>query len=280
MTRNVLFPLTRCFWGTAVPCPTPWHSLPNSLQYEVFQISLYLGWLWRCRKSRVLPVSLSRTGIAAKSSGSGMHHRSMSALGYLLWEAWAGSIVRVSSMFQERVRCATGPSGDVVGFGVLGIWQDRVRAATGWVSVSTGSCTLGSAVGITLGGGACALGDGGSTLGDGCRNPGAGWCVVGYKCVSHLSFIVGTGGGGGSWYVVVMSPYQLPSAFWRAWIASNWSLEFEGGYSYKAEVSYCIPWSTLSLAVTEGWVRFWWRNSMVSEIDSARKSFDMNCWQR
>ena len=70
-------------------------------------------------------------------------------------------------MFQERVQCATAPSGDVVGFGVLGVWKDRVCAATGWVFISTGSCTLGSAGGSTLGGDACTLGDGGSTLGDG-----------------------------------------------------------------------------------------------------------------
>ena len=82
-------------------------------------------------------------------------------------------------MFREQVRCNTGPSGDVVGFGVLGVWQDRVRAATGWVSGSTGICTLGSAVSSTLGGGACTLGDGGSTLGDVCRTPGAGCCAVG-----------------------------------------------------------------------------------------------------
>ena len=116
-------------------------------------------------------------------------------------------------MFQERVRCATGPSGDVVGFGVLGFWRDRVRAATGWVSGSTGGCNFVSAVGSILGGGVCTLGDGGSTLEDGCRTAGAGCCDVGDRRACRLSFVLGTGGGGGSWYVVVMSPYQLPSAF-------------------------------------------------------------------
>ena len=101
-------------------------------------------------------------------------------------------------MFQERVQCATAPSGDVVGFGVLGVWKDRVCAATGWVSGSTGSYTIGSSGGITLGGGAFTLGDGGSTLGDGCRNPEASCYAVGDMRSSHLSFIVGTGDGGGS----------------------------------------------------------------------------------
>ena len=77
-------------------------------------------------------------------------------------------------MFRERVRCATGLSGDVVGFSVLDVWLDRVRAATGWMFGSTGSCTLGSVVGSTLGGGSCTLGDGGSTHGDGCLTLGYG----------------------------------------------------------------------------------------------------------
>ena len=101
----------------------------------------------------------------------------------------------------------------MVGFGVLSVWRDRVCASTGWVSGSTGICTLGSAGGITLGGGACALGNGGSTLVDGCCNPGSGCYDVGDRCSSHLSFIVGTGGGGGSWAMMVMSPDLLPSTF-------------------------------------------------------------------
>ena len=109
-------------------------------------------------------------------------------------------------MFREWVRCATGSSGDVVGFSVLDVWQDRVRAATGWVFGSAGSCTLGSAVSSTLGGGAFNLGYGVYTLGDGC-------CDVGYRRSSHLSFMVGTGGGDGSWGLMVMSPDHLPSAF-------------------------------------------------------------------
>ena len=116
-------------------------------------------------------------------------------------------------MFRERVRCATGLSGDVVGFSVLGVWRDRVRAATGWVFGSMGRCTLGSTGGTTLGGGACTLGDGGYTLGDGCCTFGAGCSAVGDRCSSHLSFIVGTGGGGGSWALMVISPDHLPSAF-------------------------------------------------------------------
>ena len=76
---------------------------------------------------------------------------------------------------------------------------------TGWVFGSTGSCTLGIVVGSTLGGGNCNLGDGGSTLGDGCR-------ILGDRPSSHMSFIVGTGGGGGSW-VLVLSPDHLPIAF-------------------------------------------------------------------
>ena len=101
-------------------------------------------------------------------------------------------------MFRDWVRCATSSFGDVVGVSVLDVWGDRVRAATGWVFGSTGRCTLGSTGGSTLGGGAYTLGDGGSTLGDGCRTLGVGCCSFGDRRSSHLSFIVGTGGCGGS----------------------------------------------------------------------------------
>ena len=124
VTPNVLVPLTCCCWGPAVPCPTPWYNLPNSLHYEVFQVSLDLGWVRIFLNSKFLPVSLSMTDIAAKSGVSGVHHRSMSSLGYLRWEDRAGLIVRPSSMFLERVRCATGSSGGVVGFTVLDVWRD------------------------------------------------------------------------------------------------------------------------------------------------------------
>ena len=107
-------------------------------------------------------------------------------------------------MFQERVLCATGSSGDVVGFSVLGVWRNRVCTEIGWVFGSTGSCTLGSAGVSTLGGGACTFGDGGSTLGYGCR-------ILGDRRSSYLSFVVGTGGGGGAWEVL-LSPEHLPSA--------------------------------------------------------------------
>ena len=87
-----------------------------------------------------------------------------------------------------------------------------------WVSGSTGSCTIGSASGSTLGCDVCTLGDDGFTLGDGCCTPGAGCCAVGDRRSSHLSFIVGTGGGGRSWALRVVSLDYLPSAFCRAWI--------------------------------------------------------------
>ena len=169
-------------------------------------------------------------------------------------------------MFQCRMQCATSSSCDVVGFS----WSNRVRAATGGVFCSKGRCTLGSAGGSTLGDGVCTIGDGGSTL-------GAGWRILGYRRSYHLSFVVGTGGGGGAWGVV-LSPYHLTSVFWRAWMASNWSQECGGGDFYKAEVNFCITCSTLSSVVTEGWVRCWWQNSMVSEIDRARESLGMYRW--
>ena len=92
-----------------------------------------------------------------------------------------------------------------MGFSVLDVCRDRVRAATGWVFGSTGSFTRGSVGSITLGGCVYTLVDGGSTLGDGCR-------ILGDRRSSHMSFIVGTGGGGGSW-VLVLSPDHLPIAF-------------------------------------------------------------------
>ena len=139
-----------------------------------------MGWVWSFLNSKDLPVYLSRTGIAAKSGSSGVHHRSISSLGYLRWKYWSGLIVRVSSMFRERVRCATGSFGDVVGFSVLAVWQDRVRATTGWGFGSTRSFTLGIVGGSTLGGGACTIGDGGFTLGDVC-------CILGDRRSSHFS---------------------------------------------------------------------------------------------
>ena len=108
-------------------------------------------------------------------------------------------------MFRERVQCATGLSCDVAGFSVLDVWRDQVRAATGWMFCSTESCTLGSAGSSNFGGGACTLGSGGSTLGAVCR-------ILGYRRSSHMSFVLGTGGGGGAWGVV-LSLDHLPSAF-------------------------------------------------------------------
>ena len=196
----------------------------------------------------------------------------MSSLGYLRWEAWSGLIVRASYMFWERVRCATGSSCEEAGFSVLDVWCDLVRAATGWVFCSPGSITLGSVGDSTLGGGACTLGAGGSTLGYVYR-------ILGDRRSSHLSFVVWTGGGGGAWGVVLY-PDHLSSAFWRAWIASNWSLECEDSDFCKAEVNWYIPCSTLYLVVTEGWVRCWWRSSMVLEIESAHEYLGMYRWHR
>ena len=88
---------------------------------------------------------------------------------------------------------------------MLDVWRDQVCAATGWVFCSPGSCTIGSVGVSTLVGGACTLGSGGSTLGAGCR-------IIGDRRSSHISFVVGTGGGGGAWGVL-LSPDHLPSAF-------------------------------------------------------------------
>ena len=88
---------------------------------------------------------------------------------------------------------------------MLDVWRYRVCALTGWVFFVPGSCNIGSVGGSTLVGGACTLGDGGSTLGAGCR-------ILGDRRSSHLSFVVGTGGGGGAWGVV-LSPDHLPSVF-------------------------------------------------------------------
>ena len=42
----------------------PWHRRPSSLEYDCFQVFLYLGWRcsWRC--SRVSPVTVSMTGMS------------------------------------------------------------------------------------------------------------------------------------------------------------------------------------------------------------------------
>ena len=88
---------------------------------------------------------------------------------------------------------------------MLDVCRNRVRAATGSVFFSPVSCTIGIAGGSTIGGGACTLGAGGSTLGSGCH-------ILGDRRSSYLSFVVGTGGSGGAWGVI-LSPDHLPSAF-------------------------------------------------------------------
>ena len=57
-------PATRWFEGPWVPRPIPWQRRPSSLAYDVVHVLACFGCLRSCRYSRMVPVSVSRTGKA------------------------------------------------------------------------------------------------------------------------------------------------------------------------------------------------------------------------
>ena len=130
------------------------------------------------------------------------------------------------------MRCDTGSDVDVAGCGKLGTLRDRVRLATGWGPVNkilgTGN-TVGGILG-TLGAGACTVGVGGCTLGARGSTLGDGCCSAAARRSSHFSFGVGGGWDGGSRLLRVRLPDHLPSAPWRDWMATSWSVDVEDGF--------------------------------------------------
>ena len=50
--------------GSLYPLHMSWHRHPSLFEYDLFHVFLYLGWLrsWQC--SRVLPATVSMTGMA------------------------------------------------------------------------------------------------------------------------------------------------------------------------------------------------------------------------
>ena len=132
MTRKVPVPLTRCLFAPLVSIPTPWQSLPSSLEYDVFQTSLYFGWRQSWIYCSDYPVSLSKTGIIVCSSGLGVHHKLRSFAGYFLCAASTSWTFKAFWVVQYLVQWSTGCSVTVTGSNWFGSDWELRRWAIGW----------------------------------------------------------------------------------------------------------------------------------------------------
>ena len=125
----------------------------------------------------------------------------------------------------------------------------RVHWATGYAGIAgRGTSTLG-ACGLSMLTVFCTLGTDG--------------CTLGGRRSSHLSFLVGWGAVSS---LRVVYTAQSLSVSIRDRRARIWSPNQEDGEPWRAAVNFCIPWSTLSVGVTDGCVMWWCVNSVVSEI--------------
>ena len=108
MNQKVSVPLTGCFFSPLLPIPTPWQSLPSSLEYYVFQTFLYFGWRQSWLYSIDSPVFLSKTGIDICSSGLGMQHNLRGFAGYLLCATSTGWNLKACWVVRYLLQWATG----------------------------------------------------------------------------------------------------------------------------------------------------------------------------
>ena len=75
-------------------------------------------------------------------------------------------------------------------------------------------------------------------------------------------------------------PLQLRKTLRSSAIACSFVSQATVGASFKSPVRFCIPWRTRSSYVMVSWVRYWWRNSTVSQIYSAFVAFATTRWHR
>jgi hypothetical protein len=73
-------------------------------------------------------------------------------------------------------------------------------------------------------------------------------------------------------------PLQLRKTLRNSAIACSCVSQATVGASFKSPVRFCIPWRTRYSEVRVGWVRYWWRNTTVSEICSAFVAFATTHW--
>ena len=62
---------------------------------------------------------------------------------------------------------------------------------------------------------------------------------------------------------------------WMAWICS---LERDDVPPWRADTSFCSPWVTWSAGVTVGWVMWWCRNYVISDITIDLESLRFTNW--